>query len=456
MFKKRNSFVPAVLVLMALAACTKSDTIILNTPDFTVGQVVSDAAPLSGSIKGTMLTGKTYTIGGDVTIQAGDTLYLQAGVTVNVGNGKNIIVKGTLVSLGSKDNPNYITSAGITKTDVQGQDINTDPAYKGWWGGIFCDTTCKLVVIKWTHIEYTGAALVTPPVYGTTAGAGAWSLFFQNAKGTLVFEDSWIYGTVVDGLRINGGKISIMRNTFAKMGKLGAEGANIKGSTVGDVAYNLVMGCGQNGLKASNNSAGAVQCNVNLYNNTILNSGWKTNQVGRGGSINFEEGAKGKAFNNLIVNCRFGLRVVKTPPADTANLLYGYNYYYGDRDTVVNQFYPVGYLSKPEATDFPNPFTYLPQNYTLGAAYSNTGLAGANNPKFVSYPLPVTGNFQDISYVTGFDFHLQFGSAAVGKGTTGFSPLAVVPVDAQFGATEITNPGADAGAYLSNGKGNQH
>ncbi|WP_440135091.1 hypothetical protein [Chitinophaga sancti] len=455
MLKKSIAFGIVALSAAMLFSCTKNGTNV-GSAQYQIGTAVSDSAALKGSIRGTMISGKTYTIGGDVTVQKGDTLYLQSGVTVDVGSGYNIIVKGVLISEGTKDQPNYFTVSGAVKTDTKAYDLNTDVAYKGSWGGILCDTTCNLMVIKYTHIEFTGASLVNPPVYGTSAGSSAWALFFQNATGQLVVEDSWIYGTVVDAIRVNGGKVSIMRNTFSKIGKLGAEGVNIKGSTTGDLAYNLIMGCGQNGLKASNYGATTIQCNVNMYNNTILNSGWKTNQIGRGGSINFEEGAKGMAYNNLIVNCRFGLRVVKSPPADTANLKYGYNYYYGDKDTVVNEFYPVGYLSAPMTTDYPNPATYLPSDYTPGAAYSKTGLAGANNPLFVNYSLPVTGNFQDISYVSGFDFHLQSASPAVGKGYTGFSAIAAVTKDASFGATEITQPGVDMGAYQRNGSGNQH
>ena len=38
------------------------------------GQAINDAAPLCGSIKGTMLAGKTYIIGCDVIINRGDPL----------------------------------------------------------------------------------------------------------------------------------------------------------------------------------------------------------------------------------------------------------------------------------------------------------------------------------------------------------------------------------------------
>jgi hypothetical protein len=218
----------------------------------------------------------------------------------------------------------------------------------------------------------------------------------------------------------------------------------------------LLMGCGQNGIKASNLGGTSIQCYINAYNNTILNSGWKTNQTGRGASINYEQGARGNVYNNIIVNCKYGFRVVKTPPADTANLFYGYNLYYGDADSVVNQFYPVSYISKPQQTDIPNPLTYLPTGYNLGQVYSAPSLIHANNPGFVKYALPAQGQFSDISYASGFDFRLQTNSPAIGKGFTGFSPLATVHLDPTYGATEITPPGKDIGAYLSNGIGNQH
>ncbi|MFX5760806.1 hypothetical protein ABTE44_18935, partial [Acinetobacter baumannii] len=79
-----------------------------------------------------------------------------------------------------------------------------------------------------------------------------------------------------------------------------------------------------NGPKMSNINVlpGYPATNVNSYNNTIVNCGYRRAAAGRGGSINFEQGAGGLAYNNLIVNCKFGLRVVQNPIADTANLRY--------------------------------------------------------------------------------------------------------------------------------------
>jgi hypothetical protein len=440
-----------------LGACKKSSPgVNIRTGTVTAGAVVSDASPLSGSVKGTMATGKTYTVSSDITVNKGDTLLLQPGVTVNMGAGTNIIVKGTLLSLGTKTQPNFITAANMTRNDVPGASVASDPAYAGTWGGIQADTSCKKFILKWTHLQYAGATLKTVTVYGATAGSAALGIFFQTPNGTFVVEDSWIYGTAADGIRLQAGNISIMRNTFEKIGKIGGEGVSIKGPTVGNIAYNVFAGTAQNGVKFSNNSAGAVQCRIYVYNNTFINSGWKTIQLGRGASINAEEGASGKVYNNFIINCKYGLRLVKTPPADTANLAYGNQYYYGDADSVVNQFYPVGYITRPRATDYPAP-TYLPAVYTLGASYSALALIHANNPLFANFTLPATtAQFKDISYVNGFDLRLQAASPAIGKGFTGFSPLTNVSVHANYGATEITVPGNDIGAYLANGKGNQH
>ena len=47
-------------------------------------------------------------------------------------------------------------------------------------------------------------------------------------------------------------------------------------------------------------------------------------------------------------------------------------------------------------------------------------------------------------------------AAAIGKGATTFSAQALVPQNATTGASEIDAPGADIGAYQSNGNGNKH
>jgi hypothetical protein len=453
----RKQFLLALSVLCGLTffSCKKhNDSTTISTPPYQIGKPVSASSPLSGTIKGTMTTGNTYTVNGDVTINATDTLLIQPGVKINITGPYNFIVKGKLLSLGTKENPIWFTSPSGSHIDNGTPDPTSDPANAGLWGGIEADSSCKLLVLKWTHIEFTGATLKSSVANGLKAGNAAFGIYFCNVNGVFVMEDSWMYGSVDDAVRFAGGKISMMRNTFEKCGANGGDVLNAKSGTVGDMAYNLFVGDATNGTKASNKGGSTVQCNINMYNNTYVNCGYRQIQTGRGGCINYEEGSKGKYYNNLVVDCKFGPRIVQSPPADTLNTFYGYTWQYGDSASVVNQFYPVGYITHPQQTDMPNP-SFLPSNYKPGAVYNASSLVGKNDPKFVNYPLP-NYNYQKVDYVGTFNFHLQPSSPVLGKGYQGFSALSVVPVDPKFGATEITKPGKDLGAFQADGTGNQH
>ena len=204
---------------------------------------------------------------------------------------------------------------------------------------------------------------------------------------------------------------------------------------------------------------------IRTNNNTIINCGYRRSSAGRGGSINFEQNAAGMAYNNLIVNCKFGPRVVQSPLADTAHIRYGYNFQYGDSLSVVKQFVPNLNLSTaitaPQPTDIPNLLPLLPSGWKIGDSLSNAIVAplmGTNNPMFVNgpVPMPAGANLQDIAVVGSYSFRLKAASPCIGKGFTGFTPKGDVPVDAKYGVTELTSPGKDIGAYQYNGTGNQH
>ena len=463
-------------------SCKKSDTVI-QTPYVQGGQIVQPGN-ISGSIKGTMESNQTYTVTGDVIINNGDSLIIQPGAKVIFQGAFNFWIKGSMFSLGSSSAPVLFTYQNQQKIDNPTEAVASDPAYVGLWGGLWADTSCPNLVIKWTNLEFAGAPIsaAQPPIAGASTG-DSYNIFFQNTNGNFILEDSWLYGGTDDAIRLKSGKFSVMRNTFEKGGGTGGDQFNVKGGGVGDCAYNLFIGCATNGPKASDKGQpGTTQTNCNFYNNTIVNSGYRMVELGRGGSINYEEGAKGMAYNNLIVNCRFGLRIVGATQsylgnslvvADTAHMQYGYTFNYSDSVAGVNQFYPVtpdtsavgvggvpvsGLWTRPQATDIPNIVSMVPTGYYPGAPYSTPaidGLAGQNNPMFVNFPLPESATPQSIAYATGFDFHLQSGSPAIGKGFTGFQPIASVPQGGAYGAS-ITPPGADIGAYQSNGNGNQH
>jgi len=461
--KSLNTIICATAGIILIASCKKSDTASISTPAFQIGKAVSDTAPLSGSIYGTMLSGKTYTIASTVTIPKGDTLLLQPGVTVKVNAGASITVQGTFISRGTQDSVNVITPSTLVKQDNPNTSATSDPAFAGTWLGINCDTTCALFVMKYTHLEGGGETVTTPPVSGLSAGSPSYVLFFQNIKGIFDLEDSWIYGTTDDAVRITSGTVNIMRNTFEKTGQFDGEALNVKSGTVGNIGYNLFIGAATNGTKISNAGATAIECNINLYNNTYVDCGYRqSTPAGHGGSIDIEKGARGNLFNNLIVNCRVGLRLYGNPIAsapDTVNTKYGNTFFYGDSLSVANMFYPVGDITHPQSTDIPNP-SYLPVGYSLGAVYtapaSIIGSASGNSGLFRNFPLP-NYHYQEYTYATGYDFHLAASSPAIGKGTTTLNAMAVnIPINPYFGATQINAPGADIGCYQINGTGNQH
>jgi len=465
----------SIILLFALTYCTKKDISNVSVAQIQVGQAVSSATPLSGSIKGSMLTGQTYTISGDVTVNAGDTLLIQKGVTVKVTNAAAIIVKGTFVSLGTKDAPVTISDPSRTKT-TGSSTATSDSAYAGGWTGIYCDKTCPLLVIKWTHLDFAGAGLQTIPFTGPSVG-DQYCIYFGNPGGNFILEDSWIYGTPDDAVRFYGGHVNIMRNTLEKCGGTGGDGFNAKGGTQGNMAYNLIIGGATNGTKSANDGGIQPQCMIAMYNNTYVNDGFRnTGTFGaRSGSVEVENNSRALAYNNLIVNCRFGVRIAggnnvtaKVYLADTtgphsgdpiAQTAYGHNYFYGDDVSLTNQFVPTNIaqavVTHPQPTDIPNMASFLGASYTFGMQYDGSLLVGKNNPMFVNYPLP-NQNYQIQASVDSYDFHLQSSSPAVGKGTTSFSPIMNVPVDANFGSSGITAPGKDIGCYQADGTGNQH
>ena len=484
------------LSLLALAACKKSsDNATVAQPQIQVGKLITTttltgtASGTAGTAyKGTLSGGLTYTVTGNITVNAGDTLLIQKGVTLNMAKGANIFVNGMLISLGTSDAPVTITYPGPTnnpRVKMHGTStVANDSAYVGGWGGIYCSTSCPKLIIKWTHLDFGGAALAAAPFPAPTlTKAGQqYLLFFENPNGLLVFEDSWIYGCPDDATRFYGGAMNIMRNTLEKCGGVGGDGLNAKGSSYGNMAYNLIIGGATNGTKTASDNTTSTECQFTMYNNTYVNDGFRNTGVygARSGSIEVENASRALAYNNLIVNCDFGVRIAGGPGgakvylADTLQntsgyilkTAVGYNYYYGDNAAIVNQFVPTSVeqavVTHPQATGVPNMAALLGSAYTFGFIYDlSATLVGANNPQFRNFPLPeATNAWVTQCSVDSYDFHLASNSPAIGKGTTNASLVAPIKtgilVDANFGASEITPPGADMGCYQTNGTGNQH
>jgi hypothetical protein len=479
---KKLQIITLGISLFALAACSKkSDKVIVSVPLLQVGKPISNAATLpAGTYKGTMLTGQTYTVGGDITINAGDTLLIQKGVTIKMTNGANFIVNGDLISLGTKDAPVIITDPRRTKT-TGSSTVGQDSAYVGGWGGIYASGTSKLMVLKWTHLDFGGAALKALPFPNANSlKVGAqFILYFMNPTGVFIMEDSWIYGSPDDATRFYGGYYNIMRNTMEKCGSNGGDGFNAKGSAMGNMAYNLVIGGATNGTKSASDGTTAGECQFAMYNNTYVNDGFRNNGVfgARSGSVEIENNSRALVYNNLIVDCAFGVRIAGGPGgakvylADTTTnaadviqkTAYGYNFYYADNAAMAGQFVPTNVaqpvVTHPQATDIPNMASFLGASYTFGFVYDGSSLVGKNNPQFVNYSLPAAANFWlTQASVDGYNFRLTASSPAAGKGTTtAFAPITTgIPIDPNFGSNGITGPGKDMGCYQLDGTGNQH
>ncbi len=470
--KKLQILVMAAIVAIAFASCKKEDkkTAEISSPQFQAGQTITNDT-LKGSVKGTMQSGKTYYFYDQVTINAGDTLVMQSGVKLlSLSPNAQLIVKGSFVSLGTKDNPNWITGVDAYNNPSKykifsPQDPNSDPGLKPsgmLWGGIQCDKTTTLLDIKFTHLDFAGGtASASNPPSGYTSGSLLFVIFFQNPDGFLIFEDNWVFGTSSDVIRANGGKVHIMRNNVEKLSYNDGDCFNVKNSSIGDMAFNLIAGTAKGGTKASNKGTyGSVQTQINMYNNTYISGGYRSVDPDRGANINYEQGAKGYAFNNIFVNCKTGLRILENPLADTANCRYGYNLSYGDSLRTVNNFYPPTHIARPSSHDIPNPSTFypgFPGSYNLGQIYNAPALVGQNNPKFVNYPLPITGVVSLYNFIGNYNFHLASGSPAIGTGYTGFTPInATAAVTNEYLKATVTPPSIDLGAFSTNGNGNQH
>ncbi|MBI1307733.1 MAG: hypothetical protein GC181_14110 [Bacteroidetes bacterium] len=459
------------IVAMCFSSCKKTeDQAVISEPQFQSGQTISSDT-LSGSVKGTMESGKTYYFKDQVIVNAGDTLVMQSGVKLlSLSPNAQLIVKGAFVSLGTKDHPNWITGVDAfnnpSKYKLKSlQDPNTDPGLMPsgkMWGGIQCEATTTLIDIKWTHLDFAGGTASTDnPPAGYKSGDDLFCILFQNPDGFLILEDSWIYGTTTDVCRVNGGKIHIMRNTVEKLAYNDGDCFNVKNSTTGDMAYNLIIGTAKGGTKASNKGTyGSVQTTINMYNNTYISGGWRSVDPDRGANVNYEQGARGNAYNNIFVNCKTGLRILENPAADTNNCHYGYNLSYGDTITVVNAFYPPTHITHPTDHDIPNPASFYPgypNSYKLGQVYDAPSLVGKNNPQFKNFPLPVTGVISLYNFQGDYDFHLNSNSPAIGAGYTAFTPIdATAPVSNSYLKATVTPPNMDLGAFPTDGSGNQH
>jgi hypothetical protein len=416
----KKSFLKVWMIGVLLAggiACTdESDPIVDETeqPD----EATQDN--MFGEVSGTWAAGETYTITGDIVIPEGQSLTIEEGVTVIIdgdgrqGSSPEIVVRGSLYAYGTENN-----RVRFTVSEARAISANY---FTGLWGGISTTETVQDLVFEYTDIEFAGAPGEShnPIVQEGEIDEGEprYAIYMQDdgLTSNLVLWHARIAYSKDDAIRLNGAKTLIAHSIFELNGETGGEGVNAKSGTVGDFCYNLIYAAATNGLKVANTKNRTPQADNYYYNNTIVNSGWRRSQAGRGGSLNFESGSRGQAWNNLVVNSRYGLRMV--PPdnqPDIANSQWGHHFYYGDEQIIVDEFYPSnGTLGRPGGQ--PKPTTDI------------AGGVGENNPMFVNYQLGTGFNItaaregSSTAPLGNADFRLSAGSPALTGGNVGFEP----------------------------------
>lgn len=375
---------------------------------------------------------KKYTVvqvDGQIYVPQGQSLVIEEGVEVIVSadaqdqsNTKiEFIVEGNLYCNGTEEAPVIFT------VPAGNRDNKTDGRY---WGGIVGAASCAEILLNHVLIEYTGAITtmaspsVTKGLFKPEGGEGMVAFNTNNPAGKYVITHSTFRFTGEDAIYVQGGECIFTNNLFYATGNEGGEAINVKAGCKVDAAFNLMYSPNTNAFKLSNAGVGGnrFQAQINAYNNTIINAGWRRDPgKPKGGSV-WAEGGLVNVFNNLIVNCMFG--------AKAPNFGQG-----GDEGVVLESvidynFYASGTAQSNVPQHIQNGTTTAYDGFKTGVkdvVYGTHDLrgnaVGDNDPKFVSFPF-ASNPVLDFNYNESWNFHLQAGSPALdaSKVRTGFTP----------------------------------
>ncbi|CCG98347.1 hypothetical protein FAES_0334 [Fibrella aestuarina BUZ 2] len=389
---KYGFIISALLAATAFSCTTKQDN---STP--APAPVVQEN--VGGDVSGVWTAGGTYKITNHLQISEGKSLTIQEGATVLFSDSTlkpEFIVKGNLYVLGTATNPVKFTVPDAWKTAKN--------EFGNLWGGIICGPKSEELLIQNAILEYGGAVTTesSPSVkagfYKAAAGNHVPAVNYSNTNGKVVIINSRLNNQNEDGFYLEGGKVILANNLIYTQGISGGDAINIKSGVVADVAFNTIYSPNTNALKLSNTGDRSPQTYVVGYNNTIVNAGWRRPSI-KGGSIWVEVGVRADLYNNLLVNDRFGIKRDPKNPEDKRSVVSN-NYYYGFTQQGVDQFQP--------STEI-----VAGTNDILGKK------ANDNDPKFVNFALDNPSLNQ--TYNPAWDFSLQAGSPALGKGITTFT-----------------------------------
>ena len=178
-------------------------------------------------------------------------------------------------------------------------------------------------------------------LFKTTIDGGVPAFHFCNVNGKFVMANCFFHDNYNDQTYFTGGNGVIINNIFADSGNAadGGEAINVKAGCKLDVANNIIYNACTNAFKLSNagNSETIPLTEMTVYNNTIVDCGWRRAKNKKGGSVWVEKAAKPIFVNNLIYDSRYGLKQPKQDGADMEHSRLTPNYYFASTDKGVEQ-----------------------------------------------------------------------------------------------------------------------
>lgn len=393
--KKLSFFLVAMVALVSFFAC--------DTEDIDTGKQY----PV-----GSMVWSNDTVITDHVIVPKGVSLYIEPGVTVVLDDTiirPEIIVLGNLYCYGTAEKPITFTVAPQYRTE--------EMRFNRYWGGIICGYESEEVFLQYTTIEYSGAQTTEESpsfqnmLFKTNSGEGVPAFHFCNLDGRFVVDNCTFRNNAEDHIYITGGKSIVTNNTFIANGFDGGEAINYKSGCLADIAYNLIYDANSNAFKLSNNGGLDPQAHIVVYNNTVVNSGWRRPKV-KGGSIWLEVNAFSELYNNLVFDCRWACKRDASNPEDSRSVITP-NFYFASTATGLVQY------QADEA-----------KGQLVGANDIMSSTAGDKNPNFASFSIQSSvdvnagttksGNVPQV-YSNTMDFHLKAGSPALTGGKVDFT-----------------------------------
>lgn len=395
-----------LLIVAAMVGCNKNDDPKVDKPSEIVDEDLetldADWIVVGGDQTGdyTFKGDQTYYIASDLYIPEGSTLTFEAGTNViaSAYTEPEIMVDGNLYSLGEEGNE--VTISVLEKYRTM------ENVLGGVWGGIMGGETTEEVVFTHTLVEYTGAAATanssSVQLGKLDAGDARYGIFFNNNKGMLYMSHNEFRHMSGEAVYVERGRIALFYNKAAFIGVTSDEAFNFKQGTTGDCGFNLMYSAATNAIKCNNSKqvGDDPQTTVHMYNNTIVNCGWRREGI-RGGSIILEKEGRGEIFNNLIVNCRWGVQIGED--GDLEHITVYNHLLFGNTEDAVNGFI------HPEAITEDNEF--------YESVYQGPINMENLDPKFVGFDA-ANYDYNSLEDYSGFNFHLQADSPAINAGTT--------------------------------------